>query len=155
MINSATATVGYDWQGHAAESAKEYFTKLSTVLKSQIPDLAGLGAQFESIATGMYEMSNAIKGLLETLTDYLIAIGIEAAAAAASSWTVVGPILSGAAAAVTITEAIGTWGKIVEVHTHAWNAVQGFVGLVAGYLGGLQGLDTHPLPAGAYDHPGV
>ncbi len=87
MINSATATVGYDWQGHAAESAKEYFTKLSTVLKSQIPDLAGLGAQFESIATGMYEMSNAIKGLLETLTDYLIAIGIEAAAAAASSWT--------------------------------------------------------------------
>jgi hypothetical protein len=66
-----------------------------------------------------------------------------------------GPILSGAAAAATITKAIGVWGQIIEIHNHVWTAVQGFTGLVAGYLGGLHGLDTHPLPAGSYDHPAV
>lgn len=155
VINSGVATVGYDWQGQAAASAKAYFTGLSNILKEQISDLAALGKEFEQMAIGMYEWSNAIKGLMETLTDLLIAIGLEAAAAAATSWTVIGPILSGAAAVATITKAIGVWGQVIEVHNHVWNAVQGFTGLVAGYLGGLHGLDTHPLPAGAYDHPGA
>jgi hypothetical protein len=154
-INSAVTTVKYDWQGNAADSAAEYFNGLVKVLQDQVSSLNSLGGQFNSMAVGMYESANAIKGLLETLTDLLIAIGIEAAAAAASSWTVIGPILAGAAAAVTVTKAIGVWGQAIEVHNHVWTAVQGFTGVVAGLLGGLQGLDAHPLPAGAYDHAGV
>ncbi|MBE1485487.1 hypothetical protein [Plantactinospora soyae] len=154
-INSAVTTVKYDWQGNAADSAAEYFNGLVKVLQEQVSSLNSLGGQFNSMAVGMYESANAIKGLLETLTDLLIAIGIEAAAAAASSWTVIGPILAGAAAAVTVTKAIGVWGQMIEVHNHVWTAVQGFTGVVAGLLGGLQGLDAHPLPAGAYDHAGV
>ncbi|MBF9130744.1 hypothetical protein I0C86_17520 [Plantactinospora sp. S1510] len=154
-INSAVATVKYDWQGNAADSAAEYFNGLVKVLQDQVSSLNSLGGQFNSMAIGMYESANAIKGLLETLTDLLIAIGIEAAAAAASSWTVIGPILAGAAAAVTVTKAIGVWGQAIEVHNHVWTAVQGFTGVVAGLLGGLQGLDAQPLPAGAYDHAGV
>lgn len=155
VISSGVSTVAYDWQGNAAASATRYFTELTRILKEQIPDLSALGRQFEQMAVGMYQWANAIKGLMETLTDLLIAIGLEAAAAAATSWTVIGPILSGAAAVATITKAIGVWGQVIEVHNYAWNAVQGFTGLVAGYLGGLHGLDTHPLPAGAYDHAGV
>jgi hypothetical protein len=154
-INSAATTVKYDWQGKAADSAAEYFNGLVKVLQDQVSSLNSLGGQFNTMATGMYESANAIKGLLETLTDLLIAIGIEAAAAAASSWTVIGPVLAGAAAAVTVTKAIGVWGQAIEVHNHVWNAVQGFVGVVAGLLGGLHGLDAHPLPAGSYDHAGV
>ncbi|MGH3798897.1 MAG: hypothetical protein ACRDTD_01970 [Pseudonocardiaceae bacterium] len=47
------------------------------------------------------------------------------------------------------------WGQILETHNHAWNAVQGFTGLVAGFLGGLDDLEKHALPASGYDHPGV
>lgn len=155
VLSGGVAAVGYDWQGNAADAATRYFNELVRILREQIPDIAALGRQFEQMAIGMYEWANALKGLMETLTDLLIAIGLEAAAAAASSWTVVGPILSGAAAVATITKAIGVWGQVIEVHNHAWNAVQGFTGLVAGYLGGLHGLDTHPLPASAYDHAGV
>jgi hypothetical protein len=155
VINSAVTTAGYDWQGKAAASANAYFTGLSTILKEQISDLSALGKEFEQMAIGMYEWANAIKGLMETLTDLLIAIGLEAAAAAATSWTVIGPVLSGAAAVATVTRAIGVWGQVIEMHNHVWNAVQGFTGLVAGYLGGLRGLDTVALPAGAYDHPGA
>ncbi|HEY0700928.1 MAG TPA: hypothetical protein VGD43_24355 [Micromonospora sp.] len=155
VLNSGVQTVGYDWIGNAANSANAYFTGLVNILKSQMSDLSGLGSQFESMAVGMYEAANASKGLLETLTDLLIAIGLEAAAAAATSWTVIGPILSGAAAVATITKAIGVWGQVVEVHNHVWNAVQALIALCAGYLGGLNGLDTHPLPAGSYDHKAV
>lgn len=85
----------------------------------------------------------------------LIAIGLEAAAAVASGWTIIGPILAGGAAIATITKAMGVWGQILEMHNHVWNAVQGFVGLVAGFLGGLHGMEKHALPTSGYDHPGV
>ncbi|GAB1691688.1 hypothetical protein [Krasilnikovia sp. M28-CT-15] len=154
-VKSGVQTVAYDWSGNAATAAAGYFTGLASVLDQQAPDLKALGQEFITMSTGMYEAANSIKGLMETLTDLLIAIGLEAAAAAASSWTLVGPVLAGAAAAATITKAIGVWGQVMEVHNHVWNAVQAFTGLVAGYLGGLHGLDTVPLPAGDYDHPGV
>jgi hypothetical protein len=103
----------------------------------------------------MYETANAIKGCLDLLMDLLIAIGIELAAAAASSWTIIGPILAGAAAAATITKALGVWGNVLQHHDIAWNAVQGLVGVMAGYLSTLGDLDKHALPEGNYDHPGA
>jgi hypothetical protein len=33
--------------------------------------------------------------------------------------------------------------------------VQGFVGLCAGYLGAIHGMDALTLPGAAYVHPGV
>jgi hypothetical protein len=143
------------WQGNAAESAQQYFSTLTQAINDQVPDLEGMGGQFKTMAVGMYETANGIKGLWEFLLDLLIAIGLEAAAAAATSWTVIGPIISGAAAAATIAKAIGVWGQILEAHNHAWNAVQAFTGIMAGYLGGLDDLNRHALPAGSYDHPAV
>jgi len=154
-IGAGAETMFIDWQVNAANSANDYFSGLMKTLKDQAPDLESIGRGFETMAAGMYETANAIKGLWETLLDLLIAIGLEAAAAAASSWTVIGPILAGAAAVATITKAIGVWGQILERHNHAWNAIQGLAGLIAGFLGGLDDLEKHALPASGYDHPGV
>lgn len=154
-INAGAVTMFTDWQGNAAAGAEAYFSGLTKTIKDQAPELESVGRGFETMATGMYETANAIKGLWETLLDLLIAIGLEAAAAAATSWTVIGPILAGAAAIATITKAIGVWGQILEMHNHGWNAVQGFTGLIAGFLGGLADLDKHALPESGYDHPGV
>lgn len=154
-VKSSMEAALHDWSGNAADGAKAYFADLTGKVDGQVADLAGMGTQFKQTAIGIYETSNAIKGLWETLLDLLIAIGLEAAAAAASSWTVIGPILSGAAAAVTITKAIGVWGQIIEMHNHAWNAVQGLIGVIGGYLGALHDLERQALPAGNYDHPAV
>lgn len=154
-INTGAETMFTDWEGNAAAIAEGYFSGLAKTLKDQAPELESVGREFETMATGMYETANAIKGLWETLLDLLIAIGLEMAAAAASSWTIIGPILASAAAIATISKAIGVWGQILEAHNHAWNAVQGFTGLVAGFLGGLQDMEKHALPTSGYDHPGV
>lgn len=154
-IGAGAETVFADWQGNAADTARDYFSGLMKTLKDQAPELESVGRGFESMAAGMYATANVIKGLWETLLDLLIVIGLEAAAAAASSWTIIGPIVAGAAVVATITNAIGVWEQILETHNHAWNAVQGLVGLVAGFLGGLDDLEKHVLPASGYDHPGV
>src|ERR1700754_3529428 len=64
-ITSAVKTVAYDWQGNAADSAANYFNGLAAALQAQVDDLKSLGSQFESMAVGMYEFANAMKGILE------------------------------------------------------------------------------------------
>lgn len=154
-ITSGWNTVSPDWQGNAADSANAYFSGLAATIQDQQSTLNAMGSEFKQSAVGMYETANGIKGMLETLLDLLIAIGIELAAAAASSWTVIGPILSGAAAAVTISKALGVWGQVLEAHTWAWNSAQALIGLMAGYLSTLGDIDKHALPESNYDHPGV
>ncbi|WP_433871078.1 hypothetical protein [Saccharopolyspora sp. CA-218241] len=152
---SAMEAAAQDWQGNAADGASDYFAKLSEAIKAQEETLRDLSQQFKDMAIGMYETANSLKGLLEMLLDLLIAMGLELAAAAASSWTVVGPILSGAAFAATLTKAMGVWGQAVQAHTLAWNLCQGFVGVVAGYATALRDIDEHALPGTTYDHPGA
>lgn len=155
VVTSGLTKVADGWQGNAADTAHEYFTRVANAIADQESTLNAMGREFKQAAVGMYETANAVKGFMETLFDYLIAIGLELAAAAASSWTIIGPILSGAAAAVTISKAMGTWGKVLDAHTVAWDAAQGLVGVMAGYLSTLKDRDLQALPESNYDHPGV
>lgn len=143
------------WAGNAYDTANEYFVNVANTVAGQVETLESLGRDIKEVAVGMYETAKGIKGLLDQLMDLLIAIGIELAAAAASSWTVIGPILSGAAAVATVTKAIGVWGQALNYHTTAWNSAQAFAGVVAGYLGALGDADLKALPGSNYDHPGV
>lgn len=154
-IKSGLDAVAHNWTGNAAAAANTYFSGLSQTIRDQQNELAAMGRDFKQAAVGMYETANAIKGLVETLFDLVLAVGLELAAAAASSWTIIGPILAGAAAAATITKAMGVWGRILEVHTLAWDAAQGLVGVMAGYLSTLDDLEKHALPESNYDHPGI
>ncbi len=144
-----------NWSGNAATNAKTYFDNLEKLLRDQVAPLKDIGSQFETMTAGVLEMADGIKSTLETLTDLLIALGIELAAAAASSWTIVGGIAGGIAAAATAYRAVQVWLTAIEMHGYAWNAVQLLVGLCAGYLGALEGLKLQPLPNTSYDHPGV
>ncbi|OLT43742.1 hypothetical protein BJF85_21150 [Saccharomonospora sp. CUA-673] len=154
-IRTGLTAVGEGWAGNAHDAAGEYFTKVADTIAGQIDVLDGLSKDIETVAVGMYEAAKAVKGFLEQLLDLAIAIGLELAAAAASSWTVIGPILAGAAAAATITKAIGVWGQALTAHTTAWNSCQAFVGIVAGYLGALDDAELQALPESNYNHPGV
>ncbi|WP_197321103.1 hypothetical protein [Saccharomonospora sp. NB11] len=155
VITTELKNVSADWQGNAFDSANTYFSELAKTIEDQKATLSAMGREFKQTAIGMYETANSIKSFLELLLDLLIAIGLELAAAAASSWTVIGPILSGAAAAATISKALGVWDDLLQAHTIAWNAVQGLVGVTAGYLSTLGDIEKHALPESNYDHPGV
>lgn len=155
VIKSGLTTVSGGWDGNAFDAANKYFTDLANAVEDQTSTLSAMGRDFKQAAVGMYETANAIKGALDTLMDLLIAIGLELAAAAASSWTIIGPILAGAAAAATVAKALGVWGDVLQYHDIAWNAAQGLVGIMAGYLSTLGDFEKNALPEGNYDHPGA
>jgi hypothetical protein len=155
IAQAADALIPEAWDGNAAAQAHAYFTKLATALRDQIDALGNMASQFHSLAAGMEEMAQAVQSLVQDLLDWLIAIGISAAAAAASSWTIIGGIAGAGATAVSIYEAIKVWYLIIDAHDAAWAAAQLFVGLCAGYLGAVHGMEHHPLPGAAYDHPGA
>lgn len=154
-ITSELKALSNAWQGNAADSANGYFSGIAQTIQEQQATLNSMGHEFKQTAIGMYETANAINGLLSTLFDLLLAIGLEFAAAITSGWTVVGPVVAGAAAAATISKALGVWDDILKFHTHAWNAAQGLVGVTAGYLSTLGDVETHTLPNRNYNHPGV
>jgi len=114
-----------------------------------------MAGQFHSLTAGMEEMAQALQSLFQDLLDWLIAIGISAAAAAASSWTVVGGVAGGIATAASIWEAVKVWYLVLDAHDAAWAAVQAFTGMCAGYLGAIHGMGHLTLPGAAYDHPGA
>jgi hypothetical protein len=143
------------WDGYAAQQAQAYFTDLASALRDQIDALNGMAGQFHSLAAGMEEMAQALQSLCQDLLDWAIAIGISAAATAASSWTVFGGIAGGIATLASIAEAAKVWFMVLDYHDAAWAAVQGFTGLCAGYLGAIQGMEHTPLPGSAYHYPGA
>jgi hypothetical protein len=155
VTNATKEVVPDDWSGNAAAAAERYFQGMTQALTEQISALNAVAGQFHSLAAGMQEMAQGLQSLFQDLVDWLIVIGISAAATAASSWTVVGGIIGGSSTLASIAAAVRVWYLILDAHDAAWAAVQLFVGLTAGYLGGLHAMEKHPLPAGAYDHPGV
>jgi hypothetical protein len=99
----------------------------------------------EEVALEVYYIGQSIQGLLQTLVDAAIAFGISAAAGLASSETVVGGILGGAAAAYSAWVARQTWLKILDIHGKVVAAAEGLVGLLGSFLSSIEEI-TSTLP---------
>lgn len=157
-VGTAADQVRFDWQGNAADSAQAYFDTLANAVKEQVTALREVGEQFETMAVGVYEAAQGFAGFLHTAIDMAIVAGLNAAASALAAATVFGAPAAAAhaaAAAAAIVKGTSAWRSALAIHSAVWDSVQTFTGVVAGYLGGLRGMDQVPLPSGSYDHPGV
>lgn len=143
------------WQGNAATRADAYFTGLAEAVAAQQPPLTTMGQEIQTVASGIWGVVKALNSLLEQLLDACIIAGVALAAGAVASGTVVGGIVGFAAAGLEIWRAAALWKEILQTYDTAYNLIVGLGGAKAGLLGALQGLREHPLPAGAYDHPGA
>lgn len=154
-LKKAQEDLQHEWQGNAADAAGKYFTDLRQAVDSQVGAMKDLSHQFQVMAQGVSSTTNAIKSAYEALMDTIIAAAVSAAAAAGTSWTVVGGVIGGSATAAAIANGIRLWAKILDLMGQAWAIAESFSGVVMGFLGGVKGLDMHPLPGGGYNHPGV
>jgi hypothetical protein len=144
-----------DWLGKAATGADQYFDSLTAILHNQVEPLHKTSKGFSDVAMGVLQAADAIKSLLETLGDYLIAIGIEIAAGVVVGWTVVGTLVVGAAIAAQVWQAYRTWKLVLDIWDGAWLGIQATLGLIMGYLSPLRAVEMQQLPRASYDHPGV
>lgn len=142
------------WSGEAASAAAGYFGTLADELAEQAAHFRDIGRQYVGTAFGVKEMANAIGSLVESLVDYAIMAGVSLAAAAASSWTVVGGIAGGAAAGYAIVKGAQTIKLILDLRAKVWTACEALMGLIAGSLAAIDGFTSVSLP-GPYDSPTV
>jgi hypothetical protein len=143
-----TATVPTDWEGRAATAAAQYFTGLVETLRSQAGEIRALAREFNQVALGMQLDAEAVEGLLHTITDIALIAVVSAAAAAVVP-------LSLALTIAAIGAIARVWITALETFDHAWSIVQAFTAFVAVATAELDATGDHPLPAGAYDHPGT
>ncbi|MDV6014738.1 hypothetical protein [Haloechinothrix sp. LS1_15] len=145
----------HEWGGNAADAANEYFSELHEKVNGQVSDLQDVAHEFQTMAQGVASSASAIEGGIGRAIDLAVGGAITAAAAAATAKTIVGGIGFGAATAAIVGKIVYVLSQVVIQMGNAWQLAEAFFGAAAGFLGGLDGLDTHELPSQAYNHPGV
>lgn len=154
-ISAAQGTFTAEWNGNASTAAATYFSSLAEDVAGQGVALRGMAGDVDAVAQGMKSFQDMLGSAIGLMLDYAIAAAVSAAAATASSWTIVGGIIGGGATAYSIARAVDAWMDAIKVHGYAVTAVDGLLGLTAGFLGAVHGFEGHPLPAGAYDNTNV
>lgn len=151
-VREGSATMQKSWDGNAANACQTYFDKFATAIDGQVDPIQKVADEVQSTAFGAWSTSKAVVSGLEALCDLFVMIAIEAAAAAATSWTIVGPSVAMAVIMVQIGLAIQKWLKILGYVGLTVAAVYAFIGLVAGSLGSVRSLEAQPYPGGSYDN---
>jgi uncharacterized protein YukE len=153
-VDRVADDLGASWSGNAADAALAYFQRLAVTVADLKEPLSTIADAYDTTATGIKKWGELIADAMGLLLDYLIEIGIAAAATGAFSWTGVGLAIGGAGTAYLAYKATSTWMKVIEYHGYAASIAKGVVGLTAGGLSMLHVDQDLDLP-GAYDHPGA
>ncbi|MEU4414843.1 hypothetical protein [Nocardia salmonicida] len=131
-IDAAMGNVETSWQGNAAQSARTYFSSLTTALDGQTDAMSKIAEEIDAYALASYGMANGIADLVQTLGDMAI------------QWAA-----TEIAATTKVVKIIGDLGHMV-------NASEALVGLIVGGLSAAVEASQIPaLPSASYDHPGV
>jgi uncharacterized protein YukE len=158
-IDAAMSNVEKSWQGNAAESARSYFSSLTTALDGQADALSKVADEISAYALASYGMANGIADLVQTLGDLAIEWAVTQAAAIASASTGVGAGVAAALEAVAAALAVYMATRVVTIIGnlgHMVNASEALVGLMSGGISAAMEASQIPaLPAASYDHPGV
>ncbi|MFD4369384.1 hypothetical protein [Rhodococcus sp. NPDC058521] len=160
-LSTAMSTTSESWDGDAAASASDYFGELARAIESQKFAINSMGSQIDSLAIGMYEASEAVKGLLGTATDLMVQFLLELAAAGATALltaTGLGAVVAAASWAAALRTGWKLYeviSKIPEILGYALQGAEAAAGVITGYMGAVRDVKFPALPGAAYDHSEV
>jgi hypothetical protein len=143
------------WQGHASDAAAGYFAALAGAVSAGTPALKKLARELHTVAAGIWDVVEAVKAGLQAIADCAVVAAVSWAAGAALVETGVGTLAGYALAAFCITQMESAWAAVLESLNWAVAAAKALVGVLATTLTRLDPVRELPLPAAAYDHPGV
>jgi len=149
-ITALTAT----WQGNSANEAAAYFRGVCDTIGDYSSGLATLRNKYMEAAKGVWEFSEAISDLIQSIFDSIFWGGMELVAGGVLAETVVAPAVLWSLAALECQSIVEDWGNVVKLLNHVQNAVRALHGGVLDVIGSRGSFTPHPLPAG-YDHPGA
>ncbi|MFW0783002.1 hypothetical protein AAFP35_00650 [Gordonia sp. CPCC 206044] len=158
-ITAASTAASEMWDGDAASAADKYFADFAQAIRRQQSAINQLGKQLDSLAFGMYEASQAFKGIAATITDLVIMLAIKIAAAFAASSlaaTGIGAAVAASSWASATMTALQVADKVSDAITAvnlALQASQTIAGEIIGHVADLKEIQIPELPGRAYDNP--
>jgi len=143
------------WNGNAGDAAYQYFAGLSAAISAQQMALNQLAASYEKAAEGTYRIADMVANLMKDIFDAALVGVVAASAGTATIETGVGFVTGwGIAAyeAFKIAEAADKAKKLIATASTLISTVVGEIQAASASTGTLT---QHPLPGGAYRHPGT
>ncbi|NJC69099.1 hypothetical protein HC031_05085 [Planosporangium thailandense] len=142
------------WTGVAAGAAYQHFTGLAGGIDDLVNPIREISKQFDSIAHGVYSVSEAVTGWLKGIADAAIIAGIAAAAGTVTAETGVGAVVGYGVATVEVCEMLNMWADATAAMSKVYGFVQGAVGAIDALLPMLQNASFPNLSGyNAYSNP--
>ena len=141
------------WQGHAAESAYEYFNSVANSLDSYQQALVQLRDLYQSESKGVWEAAEGVGDLLQDISDNIFWAGVEALGGWVLSETAVGTAALWAAAALQCRQIVEDWEKITGIINTVQKSLLTAVGTIQTITEAGKGMSQNPLPTGNYISP--
>ncbi|MBF6211744.1 hypothetical protein IU433_16370 [Nocardia puris] len=158
-IDAAMLNVEKSWQGNAAESARSYFSALTTAIDNQIDPMTKVADEIKAYALAAYGMANGIADAVQTLGDCALQWLLTQIAAAKAAATGVGAGIAAGLQAIAAGLVLIMTSKIASILSsigHLVNAAEALTGVIAaGVSAATEASEIPALPASSYDHPGV
>jgi hypothetical protein len=153
-VQGGAIAVRQGWEGLAAESAYERFTRTATMTADLADPLRQISEKFAEISHGVWSTTEALNGFIKGLLDAAIIAGIAAAAGTITAASGVGAIVGYGVAAIEVANMLRLWAQATAAISAIYGLVQAAVGVIEGQLSRL---DAAALPdlsgAPGYRHP--
>ncbi|MGW4739594.1 hypothetical protein [Nocardia xishanensis] len=156
-VESAMKNVESSWQGNAATSADDYFSKLTTAVDGQVDPLTEVANAIAAFAWASFGIAQTVQAILLEIGDQIVQWVLTKIAAAAARATGYGAAAAAALEVVCVAIVIAmnfNTVKLIKNLGAALAAAQAAVGTITAFIGTAMEFRI-PSLGGSYDHPGV
>jgi hypothetical protein len=137
------------WTGNAADGCVAILGQLTSALTLADEPLRDLAAEYRKTAEETHRIADTVAALIAEAADLAIIAALEAAAALATSETIVGPVLLGSALAFTIWHLVKALHEAVVLTRTAAHLAELAQGALAQFTIITPGAELPALPTGA------
>ncbi|MEU1941715.1 hypothetical protein ACFW95_26235 [Streptomyces sp. NPDC059474] len=143
------------WNGNGGDSAYKYFSDLARDVAKFKDSFESLKSIYEDLYKAVYQTAEACGDLLSGILDLAAVVGMTAAAGAATSFTLFGPMIAAGAVATEITVMINKWTQLTTVIAGCQTTASGLLGVTGLYDFWEAKQVSFPKVENSYNHPAV
>ncbi|MET8263104.1 hypothetical protein ABZU92_03820 [Micromonospora arida] len=153
-LQSGTTTLRPLWHGVAGDGAFRYFTTTANATADLDSPLSAISKAYREMSDAVWSAGEALGGVVKSLIDAAIIIGVSAAAGTVTSASGVGALVGYGVAAMEVGNMFRLWAEATKLCQQIAAAVLAFRAVLSRELSGLDSVALPALPdGGRYDHP--
>jgi uncharacterized protein YukE len=154
-VQSQLDIVDASWEGHASDAAYNYFNDLAAKTSAMQFTLREAADNYEKTATGVWELTQQLSNVVQSIVDQGIIVAVAASAGTALIETGVGPLIGYGIAAWRAIELWNLFNKASAIVQTAGGLIMTFFSFIQEVNWRFGDITKIGLPSAGYDHPAV